>query len=119
MLYQEIRDSLRINLLEFARTAFKMLPPMDNPSILDIGCGGGLLSEEFAKRGAKVVGIDISHEAIDWAMKYFSGNNISFLEADLVKEWPIQDKFDVVTCFETIEHTKFPEIFLEQIHKHL
>jgi len=48
MSHQEIRDSLRINLLEFARTAFKMLPPMDNPSILDIGCGSGIQTIELA-----------------------------------------------------------------------
>ena len=44
-----IRDSVRTNLLEFTKTAFKMLPPMENPSILDIGCGTGIQSIELAQ----------------------------------------------------------------------
>ena len=43
-----IRDDLRTNLLEFTRAAFKMLPPMDNPSILDVGCGTGVQTIELA-----------------------------------------------------------------------
>ena len=49
MSYLGIRDSLRINLLEFTRKAFNMLPPMENPSILDVGCGTGLVSIELAR----------------------------------------------------------------------
>ena len=65
MSYQEIRDSLRINLLEFARTAFKMLPPMDNPSILDIGCGSGIQTIELAKMcNGHITAIDIDVPAL-------------------------------------------------------
>ena len=65
MSYQEIRDSLRINLLEFARTAFKILPPMDNPSILDIGCGSGIQTIELAKMcNGHITAIDIDVPAL-------------------------------------------------------
>ncbi len=65
MSYQEIRDSLRINLLEFARTAFKMIPPMDNPSILDIGCGSGIQTIELAKMcNGHITAIDIDVPAL-------------------------------------------------------
>jgi len=65
MSHQEIRDSLRINLLEFARTAFKMLPPMDNPSILDIGCGSGIQTIELAKMcNGHITAIDIDVPAL-------------------------------------------------------
>ena len=55
-----IRDSVRTNLLEFTRTAFKMIPQMDNPSILDIGCGTGIQSIELAKLSdGHITAIDI------------------------------------------------------------
>ncbi|TFG31599.1 class I SAM-dependent methyltransferase [Candidatus Thorarchaeota archaeon] len=49
MAHVGIRDCLRINLLEYTRNAFNMLPPMENPSILDVGCGTGLVSIELAR----------------------------------------------------------------------
>ncbi len=60
-----IRDSLRANLLEFTREAFKMLPQMDNPSILDIGCGTGIQSIELAKLcNGRITAIDIDIPAL-------------------------------------------------------
>jgi len=65
MSHQEIRDSLRINLLEYTRTAFKMISPMDNPSILDVGCGSGLQSIELAKMcNGHITAIDIDVPAL-------------------------------------------------------
>jgi len=60
-----IRDSVRTNLLEFTRTAFKMLPPIENPSILDIGCGTGIQSIELAKLSdGHITAIDIDVPAL-------------------------------------------------------
>ncbi len=55
-----VRDDVRVNLLEFTRNAFKMLPPMDHPSILDIGCGTGVQSIELARLcNGHITAIDI------------------------------------------------------------
>jgi ubiquinone/menaquinone biosynthesis C-methylase UbiE len=55
-----IRDDVRVNLLEYTRNAFKMLPLMENPSILDIGCGTGVQSIELAKlSNGHITAIDI------------------------------------------------------------
>ncbi|MGY5880673.1 MAG: class I SAM-dependent methyltransferase [Candidatus Thorarchaeota archaeon] len=60
-----IRDSVRTNLLEFTRTAFKMIPPLENPSILDIGCGTGIQSIELAKLSdGHITAIDIDVPAL-------------------------------------------------------
>jgi len=60
-----IRDSVRINMLEFTRTAFKMLPHIENPSILDIGCGTGIQSIELAKLSdGHITAIDIDVPAL-------------------------------------------------------
>jgi ubiquinone/menaquinone biosynthesis C-methylase UbiE len=61
-----IRDRIRRRLLKHTRKAFRMIPNMERPSILDIGCGSGISTQELAKlsRG-KVIGIDIDQAALD------------------------------------------------------
>jgi len=88
-------------------------------NVCDIGCGAGYGSNYLAQTAKKVIAMDISADAIDWASKYFSRDNIKFLTADAVDQWPIEDKFDVITSFETMEHVERPEIFLERIYNHL
>lgn len=72
--------------------------------ILDVGCGGGLLSEPLSRLGAKVVGIDLSKEAIDIAQKHAASHalDIDYRVANL-KDLE-NEKFDVVVASEVIEH---------------
>jgi len=79
--------------------------------IIDIGCGGGILSEAMAAKGAHVTGIDLSDKALGVARlhKLESGANVDYrlvaAEA-LAAESP--DAFDVVTCMEMLEHVPGP-----------
>ena len=61
-----LRDKIRKRLLKYTRKAFRMLPQIDRPRILDIGCGSGVSTLELARlsRG-KVVGIDIDQPALN------------------------------------------------------
>ena len=65
-LFQIQRDDIRMRLLKYTRKAFRMLPKLSNPSILDVGCGSGISTMELARlsRG-KVLGIDIDQPALD------------------------------------------------------
>ena len=60
------RDYFRSKLLQYTRKAFKMLPELQNPVILDIGCGAGVVTLELARLSSgRVVGIDIDQMALD------------------------------------------------------
>jgi len=61
-----LRDRIRRRLLKYTRKAFRMIPKMESPSILDIGCGSGISTQKLARlsRG-KVIGIDIDQSALD------------------------------------------------------
>ena len=88
-------------------------------NVCDVACGVGYGSRYLARTAQKVTAMDISPEAIEWAVKYFSAENVRFLAADAVKLWPVEDKFDVITSFETMEHLENPEVFLKNVYDHL
>ena len=80
-------------------------------AILDIGCGGGILSESMAQRGATVTGIDLSEKALGVARLHLleSGNKVSYQNIsaeELAEKTP--GSFDVVTCMEMLEHVPNP-----------
>ncbi len=63
---QEYKDHLREGLVKYTRKAFRMLPKMDEPRILDIGCGSGIPTLELARLSqGEVIGIDIDQSALD------------------------------------------------------
>jgi ubiquinone/menaquinone biosynthesis C-methylase UbiE len=64
-LFQEI-DQLRANFIKYTRKAFRMLPRIESPRILDIGCGSGVTTIELAElSNGKVIGIDIDQFSLD------------------------------------------------------
>jgi 2-polyprenyl-6-hydroxyphenyl methylase/3-demethylubiquinone-9 3-methyltransferase len=80
-------------------------------NVLDVGCGGGLLSEGMARRGANVIGIDLSDKPLGVARLHLleSGVKVDYrkiaVEA-LAEELP--GAFDAVTCLEMLEHVPDP-----------
>jgi len=84
--------------------------------VLDVGCGGGILSEAMAKRGAEVRGIDLAQAGIEVAREHAAeaGITVDYACRDveqLAAEEPAG--FDVVTCLELLEHVPDPEMLLK------
>ena len=80
-------------------------------SVLDVGCGGGILAESMADRGASVTGIDLAEKPLKVAELHLreSGRQVEYRmisAEDLAREAP--RSFDVVTCMEMLEHVPDP-----------
>ena len=87
------------------------LAPLAEQTVLDVGCGGGILCESMAQRGAVVTGIDMGDAPLGVANlhKLESGLSIDYRKStaeDFAKDH--QQAFDVVTCLEMLEHVPEP-----------
>jgi 2-polyprenyl-6-hydroxyphenyl methylase/3-demethylubiquinone-9 3-methyltransferase len=79
--------------------------------VLDVGCGGGILSEALARAGAKVTAIDLAPRVLDVARLHLHESNVQvdyreIAVEDLAREMPAS--FDAVTCMEMLEHVPDP-----------
>lgn len=85
--------------------------PLDGLNALDVGCGGGILSEALAVSGAKVTGIDMAFSPLKAAKAHLkvSGLKIDYQQST-VENWARKkpNAYDVVTCMELIEHVPNP-----------
>ena len=91
---------------------------LDGLNVLDIGCGGGLVSEPLARLGAKVTGIDASQKNINVAKIHSkkSGLNINYLNAspESLNEF---EKFDVILNLEIVEHVDNVNLYIKACNK--
>ena len=88
--------------------------PLSSLQILDIGCGGGLISEPMCRMGANVTGIDASSKNISVAKLHAKKNNlkIEYINSSPEKN-DIKKKFDVILNLEIVEHVDNLKLFLE------
>jgi 2-polyprenyl-6-hydroxyphenyl methylase/3-demethylubiquinone-9 3-methyltransferase len=85
--------------------------PLAGQVVLDVGCGGGILTESMARRGARVTGIDLSEKALHVAELHLHESRLQIVyqgisAEDLAERSP--GSFDVVTCMELLEHVPDP-----------
>jgi 2-polyprenyl-6-hydroxyphenyl methylase / 3-demethylubiquinone-9 3-methyltransferase len=85
--------------------------PLAGKAVADIGCGGGILAEAMAKKGAKVTGIDLSEKALKVADLHSLESGVQF-RYELISAEQLAAReagsFDVVTCMEMLEHVPDP-----------
>jgi 2-polyprenyl-6-hydroxyphenyl methylase / 3-demethylubiquinone-9 3-methyltransferase len=108
-----IKDNI-INILKLKNK----IKPLKNVKILDVGCGGGLLSEPMSRLGAKVSGIDASEKNIVIAKLHAKKNKLNINYQCTSPEKIIsKEKFDVILNMEIVEHVDNIEYFLESCSK--
>jgi 2-polyprenyl-6-hydroxyphenyl methylase/3-demethylubiquinone-9 3-methyltransferase len=92
--------------------------PLKNIRLLDIGCGGGLLSEPMCRLGANVVGIDASKKNIEVAKFHAKKNNLKIdykvASPEMLKN---KTKFDVILNMEIVEHVNDIDFFIKESSK--
>jgi 2-polyprenyl-6-hydroxyphenyl methylase / 3-demethylubiquinone-9 3-methyltransferase len=84
---------------------------LDGKRVLDVGCGGGLFAEGMARRGARVLGIDLSPAALEAARAHARGEGVAVDYAQIGAEALAATEartYDVVTCLELLEHVPDP-----------
>lgn len=101
--------ALHLKRYEFA------LPYCEGLEVLDGACGVGYGSALLAGRARRVVGVDLSAEAIAYARRRYAAANLEFSEQDLLALDFADASFDVVCAFETIEHVDDRERYLAEV----
>ncbi|MNK05194.1 Ubiquinone biosynthesis O-methyltransferase [compost metagenome] len=85
--------------------------PLAGKTVVDIGCGGGILAESMAKSGANVTGIDLSEKALKVADLHSLESGVQ-VRYELIAAEDLAEReagrFDIVTCMEMLEHVPDP-----------
>jgi 2-polyprenyl-6-hydroxyphenyl methylase / 3-demethylubiquinone-9 3-methyltransferase len=86
--------------------------PLAGLEVLDVGCGGGILAESMAARGARVKGIDLSEKALKVAELHRLESGVAGLEYQAISAEALADlepgRYGMVTCMEMLEHVPDP-----------
>jgi SAM-dependent methyltransferase len=105
--------------LEYDHKQFLENPPIQGGDLLDIGCGTGRYLADAKKLNFDVTGIDFDRQAIETAKtKYGIEKAYAISFEDYMINYP-ENKFDVITCFQILEHVEDPALFIDQTKSRL
>jgi len=91
---------------------------LKNLNILDVGCGGGLISEPLSRLGANVTGIDASEKNIKIAKLHSANSNLNIRYLNKSPENLNEyEKFDIILSLEIVEHVENVQLFIDSCHR--
>ena len=117
--FNPIRISyIKENIIKSLNLKNNKINPLKKIKILDIGCGGGLLSEPMCRLGAEITGIDASIKNINIAKLHAKKNKLNIKYLCVAPEnFKTKDKFDVILNMEIVEHVDDLNLFLVSCSK--
>ena len=103
------------------RLAFvQQYAPLSGKTVLDLGCGGGILSEALAQADAKVTGIDLAKKSLQIAALHAAESKLSIdylqISAEALAEEQAEH-YDIITCMEMLEHVPDPNSIVQSCAK--
>ncbi len=101
--------------LQFTKDAVDL----KNAHVLDVGCGGGIFAESLAKEGAIVTAIDMSEDAIKTAKAHAKEKQLDINYQHTALESLDDGQFDVITCYELLEHVPSPADLVKEMSSRL
>ncbi|CAL1518094.1 class I SAM-dependent methyltransferase [Chitinophaga sp. MM2321] len=113
--YERIADIKRLNFI--TDSLQKEIPA--NGTVLDVGCGNGVISRHLGQFGYVVLGIDISQKTIDVARSKNTLPNVKFEAISAEQLTASGQTYDAVICSEVLEHLHHPEVLLRTIYASL
>ena len=107
----ELRTLHEINPVRLA--FIESITGLKHKKVMDLGCGGGILTEAMALAGADCTGVDAESDLIEIAKAHANQGNLSIdYQAIAIEEFE-HDAFDVITCMEMLEHVDLPAMIIE------
>ncbi|RFM30178.1 class I SAM-dependent methyltransferase [Deminuibacter soli] len=113
--YNRIADRKRI---DFITNVLCQSLPL-HATILDVGCGNGVISRHLGRIGFNVLGIDVSEKAIEAAAAIEPMSNVQFKKMGAEELVASGIKYDAIICSEVLEHLNSPDLLLQVLHESL
>lgn len=105
-----------IKRLEFIKTKLAQFIPV-NGTVLDVGCGNGIISLQLGKQGYQVHGIDMSDKSIENAKRKNPFSNVTFSVVDAETLRASGQRYNAIVCSEVLEHLHQPAGLVTQLHE--